>query len=198
MRDHGSVHAEPVGEVEGLAGFAVGADDTVRPWPWAADGDLRVSGRRTQDMLGEVFLSQFPRLFTHAGGKGNRSAGLLAAEGIGGRDSCDVMTIRTEYPYQTFDLVPENAERPAYCLWAAYVPEDAECPRTPSRTCHSLSASPTAPLGPGDTTPQVMPSTGGNSHAGPGGQRPSCRTAKNITGGRGAGPTGAANTGLAR
>lgn len=29
-----------------------------------------------------------------------------------------------------------------------------------------------------------MPSTGGHSHAGPGGQRPSCRTAKNITGGR--------------
>ncbi|MFF7414712.1 tyrosine-type recombinase/integrase, partial [Streptomyces lydicus] len=32
-------------------------------------------------------------------------------------------------------------------------------------------------------TPQVIRSTGGNSHAGPGGQRPSCRTAKNITGG---------------
>ncbi|MEU6809768.1 hypothetical protein ABZ920_12355, partial [Streptomyces sp. NPDC046831] len=31
-------------------------------------------------------------------------------------------------------------------------------------------------------TPQVIPSTGGNSHAGPGGQRPSCRTAKKITG----------------
>ncbi len=33
--------------------------------------------------------------------------------------------------------------------------------------------------------PQVMPSTGGHSHAGPGGQRPSCRTAENITGGGG-------------
>ncbi|TWD17428.1 phenylpropionate dioxygenase-like ring-hydroxylating dioxygenase large terminal subunit [Streptomyces sp. T12] len=71
-------------------------------------------------------------LFTHAGGKRNRSAGLLAAEGIGGRDSRDVMTIRTEYPYQTLDLVPENAERPAFSLWAAYVPEDAE-----QRTCHA-------------------------------------------------------------
>src|SRR5690606_25491098 len=39
------------------------------------------------------------------------------------------------------------------------------------------------PPGPGDTTPQVIPSTGGHSHAGPGGQRPSCRTAKKITGG---------------
>lgn len=71
-------------------------------------------------------------LFTHAGGKRNRAAGLLAAEGIGGSDSADVMTIRTEYPYQTLDLVPEGAERPAYCLWAAYVPEDAE-----QRTCHA-------------------------------------------------------------
>ncbi|MEU0397243.1 aromatic ring-hydroxylating dioxygenase subunit alpha [Streptomyces sp. NPDC006208] len=70
-------------------------------------------------------------LFTHAGGKRNRGASLLAAEGIGG-NSCDVMTIRTEYPYQTLDLVPENAERPAFFLWAAYVPEDAE-----QRTCHT-------------------------------------------------------------
>lgn len=70
-------------------------------------------------------------LFTHTGGKRNRGAALLAAEGIGG-DSADVMTIRTEYPYQTLDLVPENAERPAFRLWVAYVPEDAE-----QRTCHA-------------------------------------------------------------
>ncbi|MBR8638965.1 aromatic ring-hydroxylating dioxygenase subunit alpha [Streptomyces tuirus] len=70
-------------------------------------------------------------LFTHTGGKRNRSAGLLAAEGIGG-GTADVMTIRTEYPYQTLDLVPENAEHPAFRLWVAYVPEDAE-----QRTCHA-------------------------------------------------------------
>ncbi|WP_149827300.1 aromatic ring-hydroxylating oxygenase subunit alpha [Streptomyces tailanensis] len=70
-------------------------------------------------------------LFTHAGGKRNRGASLLAGEGIGG-GSRDVMTIRTEYPYQTLDLVPEHAERPAFSLWAAYVPEDAE-----QRTCHA-------------------------------------------------------------
>ncbi|GGY15313.1 aromatic ring-hydroxylating oxygenase subunit alpha [Streptomyces djakartensis] len=70
-------------------------------------------------------------LFTHSGGKRNRSAGLLAAEGLGG-GTADVMTIRTEYPYQTLDLVPENADRPAFRLWAAYVPEDAE-----QRTCHA-------------------------------------------------------------
>ncbi|MEU0390756.1 aromatic ring-hydroxylating dioxygenase subunit alpha [Streptomyces chartreusis] len=71
-------------------------------------------------------------LFTHTGGKRNRSAGLLAAEGIGG-GTADVMTIRTDYPYQTLDLVPENAERPAFRLWAAYVPEDAE-----QRTCRAF------------------------------------------------------------
>ncbi|WP_329048123.1 aromatic ring-hydroxylating dioxygenase subunit alpha [Streptomyces violaceus] len=71
-------------------------------------------------------------LFTHAGGKRNRGASLLAAEGIRGSDSSDVMTIRTAYPYQTLELVPENAERPAFCLWAAYVPEDAE-----QRVCHT-------------------------------------------------------------
>ncbi|MFF7163406.1 Rieske 2Fe-2S domain-containing protein [Streptomyces sp. NPDC008086] len=69
-------------------------------------------------------------LFTHAGGKRNRSAGLLAAEGVGG-GSRDLMTIRTEYPYQTLDLVPENAEHPAFYLWAAYVPVDVE-----ERRCH--------------------------------------------------------------
>ncbi|WP_240136403.1 aromatic ring-hydroxylating oxygenase subunit alpha [Streptomyces sp. MUM 178J] len=71
-------------------------------------------------------------LFTHAGGKRNRGASLLAAQGIGGGDTPDVMTIRTEYPYQTLDLVPENAQRPAFSLWVAYVPEDAE-----QRTCHA-------------------------------------------------------------
>ncbi|MFI8824649.1 Rieske 2Fe-2S domain-containing protein [Streptomyces sp. NPDC053431] len=65
-------------------------------------------------------------LFSHTGGKRNRSAGLLAREGIGGAPSSDVMTIRTGYPYQTLDLVPEKADHPAFRLWAAYVPEDAE------------------------------------------------------------------------
>ncbi|MGY6019929.1 Rieske 2Fe-2S domain-containing protein [Streptomyces spinosirectus] len=71
-------------------------------------------------------------LFTHAGGKRNRGAGILAGEGLTGRGSSDVMTICTEYPYQTLDLVPQGAERPAFRLWAAYVPEDAE-----QRICHT-------------------------------------------------------------
>ncbi len=71
-------------------------------------------------------------LFSHIGGKRNRSASLLAAEGIGGGNSTDVMTIRTEYPYQTLNLLPQNAERPVFSLWATYVPEDAR-----QRTCHA-------------------------------------------------------------
>jgi renierapurpurin 18,18'-hydroxylase len=64
-------------------------------------------------------------LFTHAGGKKNRGAGLLAGEGIGGGKSPDVITIRTGYPYQTLQLVPENAGLAAFSLWVAYVPQDA-------------------------------------------------------------------------
>jgi phenylpropionate dioxygenase-like ring-hydroxylating dioxygenase large terminal subunit len=64
-------------------------------------------------------------LFTHAGGKQDRGAGLLAGDGIGGGKSPDVITIRTAYPYQTLQLVPEDAGLPAFSLWVAYVPEDA-------------------------------------------------------------------------
>jgi phenylpropionate dioxygenase-like ring-hydroxylating dioxygenase large terminal subunit len=70
-------------------------------------------------------------LFTHAGGKKNRGAGLLASNGIGGAASPDVITIRTGYPYQTLQLVPEKAELPAFSLWVAYVPEDGD-----QRTSH--------------------------------------------------------------
>jgi renierapurpurin 18,18'-hydroxylase len=61
--------------------------------------------------------------FTHAGGKKSRGAGLLAAAaGRGGAPH--VLTIRTGYPYQTLHLAA-GAGRPAFRLWAAYVPEDA-------------------------------------------------------------------------
>ncbi len=65
-------------------------------------------------------------LFTHVSGKKDRGAGLLAGDGIGGGKSPDVITISTAYPYQTLQLVPENAELPAFSLWVAYVPEDTE------------------------------------------------------------------------
>jgi phenylpropionate dioxygenase-like ring-hydroxylating dioxygenase large terminal subunit len=60
-------------------------------------------------------------LFAQAGEKRDRGAGLLARG-----KSRVVITIRTAYPYQTLQLVPENDGRPAFSLWAAYVPEDAE------------------------------------------------------------------------
>jgi phenylpropionate dioxygenase-like ring-hydroxylating dioxygenase large terminal subunit len=65
-------------------------------------------------------------LFTPAGGRKDRGAALLSAEGVGGSGSSDVITIRTQYPYQTLQDVPEKAELPAFSLWVAYVPEDAE------------------------------------------------------------------------
>jgi renierapurpurin 18,18'-hydroxylase len=65
-------------------------------------------------------------LFSHAGGKQARGASLMAAKGTSGTGRPDAITIRTEYPYQTLKLVPESAELPAFSLWVAYVPEDAE------------------------------------------------------------------------
>ncbi|MFF3413565.1 Rieske 2Fe-2S domain-containing protein [Streptomyces sp. NPDC002698] len=65
-------------------------------------------------------------LFVPAGGRKDRGAGLLSAEGIGGQDRPDVITIRTEYPYQTLRDVPEGSDLPVFSLWAAYVPKDAE------------------------------------------------------------------------
>jgi phenylpropionate dioxygenase-like ring-hydroxylating dioxygenase large terminal subunit len=36
----------------------------------------------------------------------------------------DVMTIRTQYPYQTLSVVRGGAPEPSFHLWTAYVPED--------------------------------------------------------------------------
>ncbi|WP_342776434.1 aromatic ring-hydroxylating dioxygenase subunit alpha [Streptomyces diacarni] len=65
-------------------------------------------------------------LFTSGKGKKDFGAGLLSAKGPRGSKGSDVITIRTEYPYQTLRLAPTNTELPAFSLWAAYVPEDAE------------------------------------------------------------------------
>ncbi|MFG3345754.1 Rieske 2Fe-2S domain-containing protein [Streptomyces sp. NPDC048018] len=65
-------------------------------------------------------------LFVPSGGRKDRGAGLLSAEGVGGASRPDVVTIRTEYPYQTLRNVPESSDTAAFSLWAAYVPEDLE------------------------------------------------------------------------
>jgi renierapurpurin 18,18'-hydroxylase len=71
-------------------------------------------------------------LFTHAGGKKSLGAGLLS--GVAGRGRApDILTIRTGYPYQTLRLDAAGAGRPAFRLWAAYVPEDAA-----QRTSHAF------------------------------------------------------------
>jgi renierapurpurin 18,18'-hydroxylase len=81
-------------------------------------------------------------LFSHAGGKKSRGAGLLAAGA--GRTSPHVVTIRTGYPYQTLRLGAEGSGASAFSLWAAYVPEDAA-----QRTSHAygllMIAKPAAP-----------------------------------------------------
>ncbi|MEU1471697.1 aromatic ring-hydroxylating dioxygenase subunit alpha [Streptomyces sp. NPDC005761] len=92
-----------------------------------------VVGRLRPELLGHRSSARSVEaryLFTHTGGKRNAGASLLAAEGIAG-GSRDVMTIRTEYPYQTLDLVPEGADDAVFSLWAAYVPKGAD-----QRTCH--------------------------------------------------------------
>ncbi|MGW6399413.1 Rieske 2Fe-2S domain-containing protein [Streptomyces sp. NPDC055134] len=88
-----------------------------------------VLGRIQPKLLGYETGPQFVEaryLFVPAGGKKDRGAGLLSAEGLGGQQTPDEITIRTQYPYQTLQAVPDGAELPSFSLWAAYVPEDAE------------------------------------------------------------------------
>ena len=67
--------------------------------------------------------------FQRSAGKASRGAGLMLA---GGKDknaqwsSGDLMTIRTQYPYQTLSVHRRGADVPAFSLWAAYVPYDRE------------------------------------------------------------------------
>jgi len=92
-----------------------------------------VVGRIRPELLGYEAGPRFVEaryLFSHAGGKKSRGAGLLAAGA--GRSSPHVVTIRTGYPYQTLQLAPGRAGPPAFSLWAAYVPEDAD-----QRTTHA-------------------------------------------------------------
>jgi phenylpropionate dioxygenase-like ring-hydroxylating dioxygenase large terminal subunit len=87
-----------------------------------------VLGRIQPELLGYRSGPDFVEAryrFTSDGGRKDKGAGLLSREGRGGAKSPDVLTIRTGYPYQTLRLEPEGAERPAFSLWVAYVPEDA-------------------------------------------------------------------------
>ncbi|MCL2552542.1 MAG: aromatic ring-hydroxylating dioxygenase subunit alpha [Actinomycetia bacterium] len=93
-----------------------------------------VLGKIRPDLLGYESGPGFVEAryrFTPGGGRKDRGAGLLSAEGFGGSSSPDVLTIRTGYPYQTLELVPDGETEPAFSLWVAYVPVDAA-----QRTCH--------------------------------------------------------------
>jgi phenylpropionate dioxygenase-like ring-hydroxylating dioxygenase large terminal subunit len=65
--------------------------------------------------------------FERTGGKGHRGADFMIAGGKDARwESGDLITIRTEYPYQTLSFCRRGAADSAFNMWAAYVPYDRE------------------------------------------------------------------------
>ena len=66
--------------------------------------------------------------FERTAGKPKRGARFLMAGRRPSGDASipDVMTIRTQYPYQTLGIRRGGSEEPAFNLWAAYVPWDRE------------------------------------------------------------------------
>jgi phenylpropionate dioxygenase-like ring-hydroxylating dioxygenase large terminal subunit len=70
--------------------------------------------------------------FQRASGRPDRGARLLLAggprsDGQHGTDGAgDLMTIRTQYPYQTLSVRKAGSDHTAFNLWAAYVPYDKE------------------------------------------------------------------------
>jgi len=70
--------------------------------------------------------------FERTAGKPTRGARFLMAgrrkraRASGNGSAPDVMTIRTQYPYQTLSIRRDGTEDPAFHLWAAYVPYDRE------------------------------------------------------------------------
>jgi renierapurpurin 18,18'-hydroxylase len=70
--------------------------------------------------------------FERTGGKPHRGARFLqaarrkSARASGAASSPDLMTVRTQYPYQTLSIRLGGSEDPAFNLWAAYVPYDRE------------------------------------------------------------------------
>jgi phenylpropionate dioxygenase-like ring-hydroxylating dioxygenase large terminal subunit len=102
----------------------------------------RYLGRRLGDSWLEVKYT-----FARTGGK--QPLGEVAV--FGGKRTADVndrdvMTIRTEYPFQTLSILPAGGDAPVMDLWIIYVPLDAEQRRI--RTFGLLSIhKPKNPLG---------------------------------------------------
>jgi len=65
--------------------------------------------------------------FGNGGGKKHRGASWLTIGGSADEANFDIMTIRTEYPYQTLKIAGVKAGSvPSLALWAAYVPTDRQ------------------------------------------------------------------------
>ena len=70
--------------------------------------------------------------FERTAGKATHGARFLmagrrkSARVAGAASSGSLMTIRTQYPYQTLSIRRGGSEDPAFNLWAAYVPHDRE------------------------------------------------------------------------
>jgi phenylpropionate dioxygenase-like ring-hydroxylating dioxygenase large terminal subunit len=62
--------------------------------------------------------------FRQAGGRPARGARFLLGGGPPAAPAGDLMTIRTQYPYQTLSIRRGGARDPAFELWAVYVPQD--------------------------------------------------------------------------
>jgi phenylpropionate dioxygenase-like ring-hydroxylating dioxygenase large terminal subunit len=67
--------------------------------------------------------------FEQAAGKPDRGADLMMGgrrKAEGERRPGDLMTIRTQYPYQTLELCRGGSDQPSIKLWVAYVPYDRD------------------------------------------------------------------------
>ncbi len=66
--------------------------------------------------------------FERRGGRGHRGADLMVAgqRKSAGQQPGDLLTIRTQYPYQTLTLRRGEAQAPSFNLWVVYVPYDRQ------------------------------------------------------------------------
>jgi phenylpropionate dioxygenase-like ring-hydroxylating dioxygenase large terminal subunit len=62
--------------------------------------------------------------FHHLGGRRHSGSDLLSFGGDRAEKEYDIMTIRTEYPYQTLTIAGRESEFPSVRLWSVYVPKD--------------------------------------------------------------------------
>ncbi len=75
--------------------------------------------------LGDDWLEVKYTFARTAGKQPIGEAAVFGGRRKGDANDQDVMTIRTEYPYQTLRILPKGAEAPVMDLWIVYVPLDA-------------------------------------------------------------------------